>query len=141
MNKKKYLIIIIVTLLGIGGYLLYEKSKYQAQDLLIGLNDEVKNGQTVIFDYRGFLYDSKAPNGMGKEFDSTYRRHAPMRAVVGAKQVIPGLERGLLGMKAGGQRLVTLGPSMAYGETPAAGDAVPADSKVIYLIELRSIEN
>ena len=142
MSKKKIFLSVVALLVIAGvGYYGYELSKVRIEERLEGVGSTgVQNGQSVVFDYRGFLYDEKAPQNLGREFDSSYKRHEPMKAVVGAKQVIPGLDKALLGMKPGGQRKVTIAPSMGYGATGAGDGLVPPNSKLVYIIELRSIQ-
>lgn len=140
MKKRKWLIGLTVSAFLLGAVIWYQQSKVLVTEVLVGVGNGAKNGQTAVFDYRGFLYDSHAPKGLGREFDSTYKRHSTMRAVLGAKQVIPGLEKALLGMKAGGQRHVVIAPSMAYGDVGAGDGLVPPRASVVYQIELRSLE-
>lgn len=138
-NKKIIGIAVIVfTLLGAG--IFYYNSRIKINETLIGIGTEATIGKTAVFDYRAFLYDSRAPKGLGVEFDSSYRRHIPMRALLGAQQVIPGLDKALIGMKAGGQREVVIPASQAYGDKGAGDGLVPPGTKVVYLIELRSLE-
>lgn len=68
----------------------------------------VEEGCTVIFHYSGTLPD-------GEVFDSSGERE-PMMIRIGAGQVIPGFEAGVMGMKAGETRTFTLLPEDAYGE-------------------------
>lgn len=140
--KKKwiFLVVVLVALCAGSGFYFYKKSLVQTTDLLVGIGNEVIKGQTVVYDYRAFLYEENAPQNMGKEFDSSYRRNQPMKLVVGAQQQLPGLERAILGMKTGGQRLAILKPSVAYGDKGAGDNLVPPNSKVVYLLELRSAE-
>jgi FKBP-type peptidyl-prolyl cis-trans isomerase len=141
MKKKYILITIVVLVLGSGfGFFYYKNSLVQTTDLLVGIGNEVINGQTVVYDYRAFLYEESASKNLGKEFDSSYRRNQSMRLVLGAQQQLPGLEKAIIGMKSGGQRLAILKPSMAYGEEGAGDNLVPPNSKVVFLLELRSIE-
>lgn len=111
------------------------------KDELVGLGEEARVGQTIVFDYRGFIFDENAQKNLGKEFDSSYRRNEPMKLVLGADQQIKGLDEGIVGMKAGGQRYIKIKPSKAYMDKDVAGGTVPAGATLIYLIELRSIQN
>ncbi len=62
----------------------------------------------VVVSYR--LYDS-----MNVLRDST-RKGSPVRYVHGFAQIVPGLERGLIGAFPGDQRTIDLGPDEAFGE-------------------------
>lgn len=72
---------------------------------------EVKTGNTVTVEYEG-KFES------GEVFDSSQHgeHHHPLTFVVGAKQVIPGFDSAVLGMKDGEEKEVTIKPEEAYGE-------------------------
>lgn len=86
----------------------------------------VKDGATVSLEYTLSGEDGKViESNKGKE---------PLRYVDGRSQIIPGLEKALEGMKAGGEKKITVKPEDAYGpvdpnayrEVPK--ENVPADS-------------
>lgn len=58
----------------------------------------------------------------------------PFGFTLGAHQVIPGLEQGVVGMKVGGKRLVIVPPAVGYG---AQGQGnIPANAVLIFEVEL-----
>jgi len=70
----------------------------------------VKNGDTVRVHYTGTLERS------GDEFDSSRREgRDPLEFTVGAGQVIPGFEAGVLGLEPGGTAVITIVPEEGYG--------------------------
>lgn len=82
--------------------------------------------------YRGTLTD-------GKEFDASYKRGEPLQFKVGAGQVIKGWDEGLLGMKIGEKRKLTIAPELGYGER-GAGKVIPPNATLIFETELVGIE-
>ncbi len=68
----------------------------------------VEEGRTVVFHYTGKLAD-------GEVFDSS-RGRSPMEVQIGAGQVVPGMESGIMGMEVGETRTFTIAPENAYGE-------------------------
>ena len=68
---------------------------------------KVKIGDNVSVDYTGRLTD-------GTIFDSSIGRE-PLGFVVGAGQMIKGFDDGVLGMKVGEKKVVTIPPEAAYG--------------------------
>lgn len=64
---------------------------------------------------------------------------APLRFTVGDGTTIVGLDEGVVGMKLGGKRKLTIPPDKAYGD---AGQriTVPANATLVYEVELVNIE-
>jgi FKBP-type peptidyl-prolyl cis-trans isomerase len=56
---------------------------------------------------------------------------------VGSGQLIPGFEQGMIGMKVGGQRKLTIPPSLAYGVTGSG--PIPPNSTIRFVVDLVSI--
>ena len=70
----------------------------------------VKNGDTVRVHYTGTLECS------GEEFDSSRRDgRDPLEFTVGAGDVIPGFDAGVLGLEPGGTAVITITPGDGYG--------------------------
>lgn len=69
---------------------------------------EVKSGDTVHIHYVGTLTD-------GSQFDSSLERE-PLEFVVGAGQIIPGLDKALPGMSVGEKKTVHVPANEAYGQ-------------------------
>ncbi|MDH5557329.1 MAG: peptidylprolyl isomerase [Alphaproteobacteria bacterium] len=82
---------------------------------------EAKSGDTVRIHYTGTLTD-------GTRFDSSEGRD-PLEFTLGGGQIIPGLEREILGMKVGDKKTVTAVADEAYGQpNPTAMQEVPRSS-------------
>ena len=97
------------------------------RDLQVGSGAEALRGRTI-----GVYYIGMFPSG--REFEVTRAPAAPVQIRLGSGQVIAGWDRGLPGMRVGGQRLLVLPPSLAYG---SAGTAViPPNSVIVFLVEL-----
>lgn len=62
-----------------------------------------------------------------------------MDFTVGEGQVIKGWDEGLLGMKVGEKRKLTIAPKLAYGDR-AVGGVIPANSTLIFETELVKIK-
>ena len=100
-----------------------------------GSGVEAKNGDTVSVNYTGMLID-------GKKFDSNvdpaFRHVEPFSLQLGAGGVIQGWELGLLGMKVGEKRKLTIPPELGYGAR-GAGNAIPPNATLIFEVELIGI--
>jgi len=57
-------------------------------------------------------------------FDSSKEKQDPFEFTLGKKEVMPGWEEGLSGMKVGGTRKLIIPPQLAYGKE-GAGDTIP----------------
>jgi FKBP-type peptidyl-prolyl cis-trans isomerase len=100
-------------------------------DVRIGTGSEVKSGDTVSVHYIGTTQD-------GVKFDSSYDRSEPFSFTVGAGKVIAGWEKGLIGMKIGGQRILVIPSDMAYGNRQVG--LIPPNSPLVFAIELLEIK-
>ena len=89
--------------------------------------------------YTGWLYETSAADHKGKEFDSTSNTGHPFSFVVGTGTVIKGWDQGVLGMKVGEKRRLTMPPDLGYGDT-GAGDVIPPGAALIFDVELTAIE-
>ncbi len=101
-----------------------------SQVLKVGTGDEAKQGDKVSVHYVGKLLD-------GSTFDSSRDRDAPFSFWVGEKQVIEGWDEGILGMKEGELRRLTLPPGLAYGSDAKPG--IPANSTLVFDVELLDV--
>ena len=102
------------------------------QDLLEGQGPAVRTSDTVS------AHLTVAVDGESTPFFSSSDMGVPFEIVVGSFQDLPGLNDGLLGMKAGGERMVTLPPDQAYGDEGVPG-TVPPGAFLVVMIELLSI--
>ena len=85
--------------------------------------------------YTGWLYDAGAAEHKGAKFDSSLDRGEPLTFALGARQVIPGWDQGVVGMKVGGQRTLIIPPDLAYGSR-GAGGVIPPDATLVFDVEL-----
>ena len=101
------------------------------EDIEEGTGDPVVSGDTVVIDYTGTLPD-------GTKFDSSVDRGEPFETQIGVGQVIQGWDEGVVGMKVGGKRKLTIPPELAYGDQALPG--IPAGSTLIFEVELHEIK-
>jgi FKBP-type peptidyl-prolyl cis-trans isomerase len=102
--------------------------KVEKEDLVVGTGAEAKSGSAVKVDYTGTLVD-------GTKFDSSKDRGQPLSFVIGAGQVIKGWEQGVVGMKVGGRRKLTIPSELAYGRE-GRPPSIPPNSTLVFDIEL-----
>jgi peptidylprolyl isomerase len=107
----------------------------QIQDTVPGTGASAQAGQNVTVHYTGWLFDSQAADGRGRQFDSSKGRGEPFEFELGAGMVIPGWDEGVQGMQVGGTRLLTIPPELAYG-AHGAGGVIPPHATLIFEVEL-----
>jgi FKBP-type peptidyl-prolyl cis-trans isomerase FkpA len=106
------------------------------EDTKIGTGEEAVVGKAVEVHYTGWLYDPSAPDKKGTKFDSSRDRGTPFSFLLGAGRVIKGWDRGVVGMKVGGQRTLIIPPDMAYGAKGAGQGVIPPNAALIFEVEL-----
>ncbi len=97
-----------------------------------GTGKAAQNGERISVAYTGKLTD-------GTIFDSSIPRGEPFKLTLGKGEVIPGWEIGLLGMKVGEKRELTIPSQLAYGEAGFPG-VIPGGATLIFDVELLAIE-
>jgi FKBP-type peptidyl-prolyl cis-trans isomerase len=96
-----------------------------------GTGEGAKNGDKVQVHYTGTLED-------GTKFDSSVDRGTPFMFDLGTGQVIEGWEKGILGMKVGEKRILTIPSEMGYGSR-GAGEIIPPNATLIFEVEMLKI--
>ena len=106
-------------------------------DQTVGSGSEPHRGWFAIIRYTAWIYDEQAPDKKGRKFINSDDRGAPVTFVYGFKRALPGLEKGMEGMKAGGRRTVIIPAKNAYkGARQEPPDGVPVDSNLVIDVEL-----
>lgn len=100
-------------------------------DLKPGTGDEAREGKILEVQYIGKLED-------GTKFDSTQDCAQPLTLRLGAGDVIKGLDEGLVGMKVGGKRRLTIPPELGFGKE-GGGERIPPNAILIYEVELIAV--
>jgi FKBP-type peptidyl-prolyl cis-trans isomerase len=102
------------------------------EDIKVGTGPEAKTGDHVAVQYTGTLTD-------GTKFDSSRDRNEPFDFALGAGQVIKGWDQGVVGMKKGGRRKLTIPSDLGYGKQ-GSPPKIPPDATLVFDIELISIQ-
>lgn len=107
-------------------------SGLQYEDIVEGTGPSPQPGQKVRVHYVGTLTDAK-------KFDSSRDRGEPFTFVIGKGQVIRGWDLGVMTMKVGGTRKLTIPPALGYGAR-GAGGVIPPNATLVFEVELLGID-
>lgn len=100
------------------------------QDLVVGTGAEAIAGRVIRVTYTGWLVN-------GSRFDTNVGGTA-FSFTLGAGQVIPGWDQGVVGMKVGGKRKLVIGSALGYsnqGQGP-----IPANATLVFDVELLGVQ-
>ncbi len=102
------------------------------EDIIVGDGLTASPGEKLSVQYAGTL-----PNGT--KFDAS-RDHGdePFTFTLGKGDVIEGWDEGLVGMRVGGKRKLTIPPALAYGNEGSG--VIPPGSTLVFIVELLKIE-
>ena len=89
--------------------------------------------------YTGWLYDERAPDRRGTQFDSSRNRNEPFTFLLGAGQVIRGWDDGVAGMRVGGRRTLLIPSGYGYGRR-GAGGVIPPNASLVFEVELLDVK-
>ncbi len=107
-------------------------TKLEIKDEVVGTGKEAKTGSTVSVHYTGTLMN-------GTEFDSSKKTGKPFEFTLGEGHVIKGWDQGVVGMKVGGKRKLTIPSDLAYGEN-GSPPTIPPNAALKFDIELLDVK-
>lgn len=112
-------------------------TELQVIDHMVGEGKEVRAGHFVALHYTGYLYDPQAVDHKGRAFIDSRERGETLTYKYGVTRAIPGFEKGLRGMRAGGKRTIIVPPKLGYDDRkyPTPKD-VPPKSALVFDVEL-----
>ncbi len=111
--------------------LIQEMDTVKIDILKEGTGEVSKVGDALTVDYVGTLEN-------GTKFDSSIDRGQPFSFTLGENRVIQGWEQGMLGMKVGEKRRLTIPSSLGYGSS-GAGGVIPPNATLIFEVDLLKI--
>ena len=103
------------------------------EDVVEGDGKEARPGDTIQVQYVGIAQST------GTEFDTSWGNPEPFEFELGSSAVIPGWDIGLVGMKEGGRRLLTIPGDLAYGPSGQPPDIGP-DETLVFAVDLEKVK-
>jgi hypothetical protein len=101
------------------------------EDLVVGTGAEAKDGDSVRVHYTGRLKKNNF------QFDSSVGKD-PFKFTIGNSEVIKGWDEGVVGMKVGGKRRLTIPSRLGYGDA-GSPPKIPGKSTLVFEIELLGV--
>jgi peptidylprolyl isomerase len=101
----------------------------ESEDVIVGEGEEAVSGRVVEVHYVGVSWKS------GEQFDASWDRGSTFKFRLGKGKVIAGWDQGVLGMKVGGRRRLTIPPMLAYGKR-GAGAVIGPDETLVFVVDL-----
>ncbi|MFA7216703.1 MAG: FKBP-type peptidyl-prolyl cis-trans isomerase [Candidatus Paceibacterota bacterium] len=111
--------------------LLNSGPQLEIQDVKVGGGKLAISGSRVTVHYTGRFVD-------GKIFASSVVQGEPVQFILGTGQVIEGWDKGILNMREGGKRFISVPPELGYGFIDYG--PIPAGSTLIFEIDLLKVE-
>jgi peptidylprolyl isomerase len=101
-------------------------------DVVKGKGPAAKKGDTVVVNYVGMNFSN------GQEFDASWDRGQPFPVTIGRTQVIEGWTRGLVGIRKGGRRKLTIPPELGYGPN-GYPPSIPPNETLVFVVDAVSV--
>jgi peptidylprolyl isomerase len=102
--------------------------KLVVKDIVVGKGRAAKKGDKLSMQYVGVLYDD------GSEFDSSWDSGQPFEFTLGQGMVIKGWDQGLVGIKPGGRRQLTIPANLAYG-AQGQPPTIPPNAALVFIVD------
>jgi peptidylprolyl isomerase len=106
-------------------------AKLECSDLIVGTGPAAKDGDDVTVQYVLATYSSH------QVVQSSWTSQ-PFTFTLGANTVIPGWEKGVVGMKAGGRRELIIPPSLGYGDQ-SQGPGITANDTLVFMVDMLKV--
>ncbi len=106
-------------------------SQLESADLIEGSGKTATAGSSVQVQYVLATYSS------GKVIQSSWTSQ-PFPFTLGAGEVIPGWDKGVVGMKVGGRRELIIPPGLGYGQQSPGQGIAPGDT-LVFVVDLLSV--
>lgn len=102
------------------------------EDQVVGEGTEAIVGAQIRAHYVGVAHST------GQQFDASWDRGSPLEFRLGTGRVIKGWDDGIVGMRVGGRRRLTIPPQLAYGDRGAGATIKPGET-LVFVVDLVSV--
>ncbi len=106
-------------------------TQLESADLIVGTGAAAAAGDNITVQYVLATYSAR------KVIQSSWTGQ-PFQFTLGEGQVIPGWDKGVVGMKVGGRRELIIPPSLGYGDQ-SQGPGIAANDTLVFVVDLLKI--
>ena len=107
--------------------------RLEIEDITVSQGDDAVAGRVVEVHYVEVSWKT------GRQFDASWDRGSTFKFPLGKRKVIPGWDRGIVGMRVGGRRRrLTIPPDLAYGKR-GAGGVIGPHKTLVFVVDLIAI--
>lgn len=103
------------------------------RDLRKGTGPVATAGSTVTVHYVGVHFKG------GKQFDASWDGGQPFSFALGGGQVIAGWDKGIVGMRVGGRRMLIIPPSLGYGPQ-GNPPVIKPNETLVFVVDLLGVQ-
>lgn len=103
------------------------------EDVVEGEGPAAQPGDQLTMQYVGISHSS------GEQFDASWDRGESFPFQLGAQMVIAGWDQGMVGMKAGGRRILVIPPDLAYADQPPPGSGIEPGETLVFVVDLEQL--
>lgn len=105
-----------------------------------GNGAEVQRGWFATVRYAGWIYDEQAADRKGAQFINSDDKGRPVTFVFGYKRALPGMEKGMEGMKVGARRTLIIPPKLGFaGSRQIPPEGIARDAALVIELELLDV--
>ena len=130
--KKSIIIVLAVVVLVAAMVVIFSKNKNPETSM----ENVAQSGDIVSMNYTGRLQDGTV---FDSNSDARFNHVRPLKFTLGAGQVIAGWDKGIVGMKTGEKKTLTIPPEEAYGAGGIPG-VIPPNATLIFEVELLEVK-
>jgi len=105
----------------------------EVEDIVEGSGPQASAGSLLVMQYVGVSCST------GLQFDASWDRGQPFSFELGAGKVIKGWDEGIVGMAAGGRRLLTIPPEKAYGSSGSGSGSIGPNETLLFIVDLLAL--
>jgi FKBP-type peptidyl-prolyl cis-trans isomerase FkpA len=116
-----------------------DKVRLEIAEVAPGTGSEARPGRRVAVHYTGWLFHPDKPANHGRQVDSSRERGKPIEFTLGQREVIPGWDQGISGMKVGAKRTLVIPANLAYGRI-GSPPVIPANATLVFDVELTGVK-